>query len=127
MSSSILGSVFLGDGTKQRVMSSPTSPPTSPSAYAQGFTRALSPTASTSSKLSQQLISPPPPIDPELSLELRIRWLESLLIGMRQDASQVLKNREGETLIHGAEEVQRRLDSVVENNDALRKFVDRCE
>ena len=46
---------------------------------------------------------------------------------MRQDASQVLKNREGETLIHGAEEVQRRLDSVVENNDALRKFVDRCE
>lgn len=122
----VLGSVFLGDAARNRVFSpSPTSPPASPSQ------------STTFRKPASQ------PIDPELSLELRIRWLEVLLLGIKQDATtQNTKTKEeekpggrqeggggggGDALVLKAEQVQKRLDGIVESNDGLRKFMDRCE
>ncbi|OCB86574.1 hypothetical protein A7U60_g6470 [Sanghuangporus baumii] len=63
----------------------------------------------------------PPPIDPQLSLELRIRWLEVLLLGIKQDASaksskerakakEEGKQGEKETFVLKAEQTQKRFD-----------------
>ncbi|KAI5999342.1 hypothetical protein F5J12DRAFT_847721 [Pisolithus orientalis] len=73
----------------------------------------------------------PTSIDPALSLELRIRWLEALLIGVRQDprerrgrGDKLTDLKDGETtLIRLAENVQHRLNSVIESNDGLKKFM----
>lgn len=112
----VLGSVFLGDAQRHRVLSSPTTPPMSPN---------------TTGKFKEPT---PVPIDPRLSLELRIRWLEVLLLGVKHDAlAGKGKNKEkaevkndGDTLVFRAEEIQKRLDNIVEGNDGLQKFVDRC-
>ena len=112
----VLGSVFLGDAQRNRVLSSPTSPPMSPNA---------------STKLKEPT---PVPIDPRLSLELRIRWLEVLLLGVKHDAfgkkskvqEKVEAKHDGDTLVLRAEEVQKKLDNIVEGNDGLRKFIERC-
>ncbi|KAF8141547.1 hypothetical protein EV363DRAFT_1149980 [Boletus edulis] len=70
-------------------------------------------------------------IDPILSLELRLRWLEALLlgVGVRHDTRD-RKAREkppelkpGESLVQLAANVQHRLHSVVESNDGLKKFM----
>jgi len=62
-------------------------------------------------------------IDPMLSLQLRLRWLEALLYGVRTDAKD--KNvRKGTTLIRGAQQIQSRLDALVESNDSLRKYME---
>ena len=37
------------------------------------------------------------------------------------------KLKEGETLTRRAEDLQRRLDGVAQSNDALKRFMDRCE
>lgn len=71
------------------------------------------------------------PIDPELSLELRIRWLEVLLLGVKQakpaqDFEKGIERRDGESLVLSAEAIQKKLDDIVESNDGLRKFMDRC-
>jgi len=89
----------------------------------------LSPSPSPKQSISKAT-APPPVIDPTLSLELRLRWLEVILLGVRQDAkdrkgkekSNELKH--GETLIKLAEDVQQRLDTAVENNDGLKRFMD---
>lgn len=125
-SMNVLGSVFLGDAVRHRAYS-PTigSPPTSP-------VPAPVPGPKTTSS------SRAPAIDPELSLELRIRWLECLLHGVRQESRRAKggknsgaderdESRKGEVLVLKAEEVQRKLDRTVQGNDGLRKFMDRCE
>ena len=116
----VLGSVFLGDAARQRVLSpSPSSPPMSPVPNPLGR-------------------SAPAPIDPRLSLELRIRWLEVLLLGIKQGASgkaltgkakakEEAQHGDRETLVLKAEQTQKRFDGVVESNDGLRKFMDRCQ
>ncbi|THH08705.1 hypothetical protein EW145_g2525 [Phellinidium pouzarii] len=113
---SILGSIFLGDAARYRVLSpSPSSPPMSP----------IPNTASTKGL----------PIDPELSLELRVRWLEVLLLGIKQDASTKVGNakenasikHDGDALVLKAEEIQKRLCGIVESNDGLKKFMDRYD
>ena len=80
-------------------------------------------------------------IDPELALELRVRWLEAIVLGLKQQqdgptvagrkgkakeptVSSLLKH--GETLLRLAENVQKQLDSAVEGNEGLRKFMDNC-
>jgi hypothetical protein len=75
----------------------------------------------------------PPVIDPALSLELRLRWLEALLLGVRQDArdrkgkDKVPELKHGETLIRLAEDVQRRLDNVIQSNDGLQRFMSKYD
>ena len=119
----VLGSVFLGDAVRHRAYS-PTisSPPTSPAPAPVSGTKPLG-----SSRTA---------IDPELSLELRIRWLECLLHGVRQETKRTKgrksagtnerdESKKGEMLVLKAEEVQRKLDRIVQGNDGLRKFMDR--
>jgi len=73
----------------------------------------------------------PTTIDPALALDLRLRWLEAILLGVKQDArDRKGKEREkphelttGETLCRVAEDLQRRLNAVVESNDGLKRFV----
>ncbi|KII87378.1 hypothetical protein PLICRDRAFT_125405 [Plicaturopsis crispa FD-325 SS-3] len=143
-----IGSVFLGDFARHRILSSstpPSSPPplTSPSAMSTVFpASSFSPPQSAPPDITQTpqvqptpVPAPPPPppvIDPALSLELRLRWLEALLLGVRQDAKDrkgkererapVLKN--GESLLRLAEDVQRRLDNVVDSNEGLKRFME---
>ncbi|KAJ7281496.1 hypothetical protein C8J57DRAFT_76989 [Mycena rebaudengoi] len=132
MASIRVGSAFVGDlHTKRRrygALSSaasnstgtpPSSPP--PTSMSSVFSPAAIPEPE--SKAS------PPVIEPALSLELRLRWLEAILLGVKQDArDRKGKEREklthGETLIRAAEDIQQRLNSVVDSNDGLKRFMD---
>jgi hypothetical protein len=88
----------------------------------------ISPTHSPKQSFSKPT-APSPVIDPALSLELRLRWLEAILLGVRQDTKDRKKLSElkhGETLIRLAEDIQRRLDAAVESNEGLKRFMDHC-
>ncbi|TFK51890.1 hypothetical protein OE88DRAFT_1628611 [Heliocybe sulcata] len=117
-----MGSVFLGDVARQRVLSSST-PPTSPLPLQSPPPRGYS--ASPDAHKESHVI-----IDPAQSLELRIRWLEALLYGVRQDAlnrkgkEKGIDPKKGETLARRAEEVQVKLDEAVEGNDGLKRFME---
>lgn len=63
-------------------------------------------------------------IEPELALELRVRWLEALIHG----ADPGRKRKETvATLARLTEEVKKKLDAIVEPNDSLKKFIDTCK
>ncbi|KAJ7694912.1 hypothetical protein B0H14DRAFT_3100584 [Mycena olivaceomarginata] len=64
--------------------------------------------------------SQPPVVDSALSLELRLRWLEAILLGVKQEFGS------GETLLRSAEDVQKRLIGIVNSNDGLKRFMDHC-
>ncbi|TFY67576.1 hypothetical protein EVJ58_g1541 [Rhodofomes roseus] len=68
----------------------------------------------------------PPSIPPALSLDLRIRWLETLLYGARPEGAERkhVETRNGETLARRADELQHKLDEVVQANDSVRKFME---
>lgn len=91
------------------------------------------PTAAVTPVAQLEASTAPPIIDPVLSLELRLRWLEALLLGVRQDArdrkgkDKVPELKHGETLIHLAGDVQRRLDNVIQSNDSLQRFMSKCK
>ncbi|KAG9224014.1 hypothetical protein CCMSSC00406_0004370 [Pleurotus cornucopiae] len=161
---SAIGSVFLGDVQRHRLFSSssrspPASPSPPPSAVSMSSitvplpaspppTRSTpaSPSASHSTKEAETFASfslPPEPsvvaptIDPELSLELRLRWLEALILGTKHDhkgkesepagtAAGPTRNelKQGETLVRAVEDIQKSLNLAVENNDGLKKFMD---
>ncbi|KAF7309778.1 hypothetical protein MIND_00349700 [Mycena indigotica] len=124
-----LGTVFLGDN-RRRVFSStasnstgtpPSSPP--PTSMSSSFNPA--------SIVTPALSSPKPPtpaIDPALSLELRLRWLEAILVGVKQQDTRKGKEREGlgrgETLLRAAENLQKRLNTIVTANDGLKRFME---
>lgn len=164
-----LGSVFLGDVQRHRILSIST-PPTSPpppmspgsATVPQGFPAdsidgdspvLVSPqlpaqTVQPEPTVEQTVEIPPPNVHPVQSLELRLRWLEALLYGVKPESVAPSRDRtslhprgpsvsgpnhdrrhglkNGETLMRSAEEVKRRMDSVVEGNDGLRRFVDHC-
>ena len=102
------------------------------SKHSEGVLESLDGTDSPASLPEGRDPTGPTHIDPVLSLELRLRWLEALLLGVRQDTRDrkakewPSKLKPGETLIQLAENVQRRLDSVVESNDGLKKFIHQC-
>ncbi|KAI9062598.1 hypothetical protein FKP32DRAFT_1573461 [Trametes sanguinea] len=133
-----IGSVFLGDVQRQRVLSSST-PPSSPPPH---LTANSGPPHSFSDvdlddtdDRKQPSLAPPPSITPMLSLELRLRWLETLLFGAKHDALEQVakaatkgeKLREGDTLVRRAEELQRRLDGVIQSSDGLKRFMERYD
>lgn len=77
--------------------------------------------------------SQPPVVDSALSLELRLRWLEAILLGVKQEfggGGRKGKERDnlshGETLLRSAEDVQKRLIGIVNSNDGLKRFMDHC-
>ncbi|KAF8532012.1 hypothetical protein JB92DRAFT_3080807 [Gautieria morchelliformis] len=134
----VLGSVFLGDAHHHRVFS--TTPPTSPPPPSEpSFTfraqpaRADSASAMDMDQSKLEVETPiPSEISPEVSLELRLRWLEALLLGVRQEARKLgVEGRatkedaqKGEPLFRRAEEVQRGLDAIVASNDGLKRFME---
>ncbi|KDQ51048.1 hypothetical protein JAAARDRAFT_199436 [Jaapia argillacea MUCL 33604] len=128
-----IGSVFLGDVQRSRILSSST-PPTSPRPTISPPPRhhTISPISAFERDTPPRPIIPPT-IDPAQSLELRIRWLEALVYGVRQDApgrkgkEKGPELRNGETLVRRAEEVQTKLNGVVEGNDGLQRFMDHYE
>lgn len=146
----VLGSVFLGDAHQYRLF--PTTPPTSPPPIGDSPLRIQQqalrlPNTSYMSEIDdidsspQEHITPLPPeaevipsISPELSLELRLRWLEALLFGVRQELARESRgNRKPDetakkaTLLRRAEEIQQNLNSVIQSHEGIRKFMDRCE
>ncbi|KAG7093695.1 hypothetical protein E1B28_007350 [Marasmius oreades] len=138
-----IGSVFLGDSKRIRVFSGST-PPSSPPASATMFgvlSNMPSPTS-----VSQHPASAPPPeedapsvlpmraglipradIEPELGLELRIRWLEALVMGVNANATsagrRLAEVKQGESLIRSANELQKALNGIIEGNDGLKRFI----
>ena len=65
----------------------------------------------------------PPTITPQLSLQLRLRWLEALVYGVKPKDKSFER---GETVLRNAQLIQKRLGDLVQNNDSLRKFMDQC-
>lgn len=150
----VLGSVFLGDAHQYRLY--PTTPPTSPPPIGDSPLRIQQqalrlPNTSYMSEIDDDIDTAPqerttalppeaeiiPSISPELSLELRLRWLEALLFGVRQElAKESRGNRKLDSkdetakkasLLRRAEEIQQNLNSVIQNHEGIRKFMDRYE
>jgi len=69
---------------------------------------------------------PAPEIPPALSLDLRVRWLETLVYGTKPGAK-ADNNNHNKTLLRGVEELQRRLDGIVHSSEGLRRFMDHYE
>jgi len=96
-----------------------------------------------SSEVTNTPALPPTKIDPILALELRLRWLEALVLGVNQDLGRDRKGKareeystataaiaslkHGETLSRLAEKVQQKLDKVVEGNEGLTKFMNQYD
>ena len=125
-----IGSVFLGDVQRHRHLSSSTPPSSPPPHIGSSAPHTFSDLDDGDEQKSQG--TKPPSISPILSLELRLRWLETLLYGAKHDdqaakpGTRVDKLKDGETLARRAEDLQRRLDSVAQSNDALKRFMERC-
>lgn len=169
MGSNRVGSVFLGDFQRHRHLSSPThtTPPSSPPSTTALFHFSHSPPpslATASEELdidmdtdpvnsntfaarpndpqSSEVKQGPGKVDPLLALELRLRWLEVLIVGMKQETGKDKKGKareeyagvnaaaaslkHGETLTRIAETVQAKLGKAVEGNEGLKKFMDNC-
>lgn len=156
MSSSRVGSVFLGDLQRVRHLSSPPSSP--PSSITGALAPSLafestdnidmeSPSVHPGEQQSPQATptapfpAPPTKIDPVLALELRLRWLEALILGVKQDwgkdrkgkvredsstAAAVANLKHGETLSRLTETVQQKLDKAIQGNEGLTKFMNQC-
>jgi len=92
--------------------------------------------------------SKPGKIDPMLALELRLRWLEALILGVKQDLAKDKKGKtrkaeyasvsagrviasanlkRGETLASLAQTVQQKLDKALEGNEGLKRFMEHCK
>lgn len=140
-SSDFLSSLTPGDFQRLRLLSSST-PPSSPpptgtsmsSVQGQAHSPSLPPAHSnnnptTLSASASTSASVPPVIEPMLALELRLRWLEAILLGVRHEKG---KDRErereqGETLCRASEDIQRQLNNFVEGNEGLKRFMESCE
>ncbi|KAF8589733.1 hypothetical protein K439DRAFT_1404726 [Ramaria rubella] len=150
----VLGSVFLGDAHHHRVFSTtpPTSPPPASGSPSFSFRaqqiRAKSdsdsdldpePTMETVTVAEPKPeidLSPPTEISPAVSLELRLRWLEALLLGVRRDAAKETSKggrtareeaQKQESLYRRAEDVQQKLETIVESNDGFKRFMEQYD
>lgn len=151
MSSSRVGSVFLGDlQLRLRHLSSPPSSPSStsidnnnnpPTPSHLTFDIDMDSEQNPSQAAATDFPSPPAKIDPLLALELRLRWLEALILGVKQDmgrerngkaredystAAAIANLKHGETLSKLAETVQQKLNKAVQGNEGLTKFMNQC-
>ena len=73
----------------------------------------------------------PASIDPTMALDLRLRWLEAIVLGMKHNGGMRIKDghglsHNGETLYRIVESIQRRLDAIVEGNEGLKMFMNQC-
>ena len=168
MGSNRVGSVFLGDFQRHRHLSSSThstTPPSSPPSTTAlfHFSHSPPPSLATASeeldidmdtnpgnsavqngRQGNEVNQGPGKVDPLLALELRLRWLEVLIVGMKQEMGKDKKGKareeyaginaaaaaanlkHGETLTRIVETVQTKLDKFVEGNEGLKRFMDNC-
>ncbi|KAF9466065.1 hypothetical protein BDZ94DRAFT_1188032 [Collybia nuda] len=135
-----IGSVFLGDFQRLRVLSSSTPPSSPPPSSISGVIPQSPPITQpdpdtiTQGRTAMEPSKPalPSTIEPALALELRLRWLEAILKGVKQDTrdrkgkekEKHWELKQGETLTRIAEDIQKRLNTVVEGNDGLKRFID---
>lgn len=79
--------------------------------------------------LADTLLAPNPiSVSPELMLELRLRWIEALVLGIGKDGN-VVPPREQDmtgTVSKKLNEAQRALDDAVKANEGLRRFMGVC-
>ncbi|KAH7097247.1 hypothetical protein BKA62DRAFT_716997 [Auriculariales sp. MPI-PUGE-AT-0066] len=69
--------------------------------------------------------APAPQISPVLALQLRVRWLEALIHGLRPQPAQ---QQQGQPpLTRRAQDLQDQLGAIVRSNDAVRHFVDKWD
>ncbi|KAK0488949.1 hypothetical protein IW261DRAFT_1442412 [Armillaria novae-zelandiae] len=130
-----IGSVFLGDSKRIRVLSSSSTPPSSPPLSGSSMSAIMAGISPTQSPQPVPTSPEPSPaakerhIDPTLSLELRLRWLEAIVFGVKHDRKGKEKERvhSDQTLMRAAETLQRTLDTIVESNDGLKRFMSRYE
>lgn len=126
-----IGSVFLGDVQRLRLLSTST-PPSSPPPH---ISPPIKPQMSVHDVDFEVVDKPreeskkPSAISPALSLDLRIRWLETLLYGARQEGTERkhVEAKSGESLARRAEELQRKLVDILGTNDGLRRFMEHCK
>lgn len=121
-----IGSVFLGDVQRRQRLLSSSTPPSSPPPHKSSS--AMSSLYELDFDLPDE--KPPltaPTIPPELSLDLRLRWLETLLHGSRPEGTKTVELKNGDTLSRRADEIHRRMDGIVQGNEGLRKFMEHCE
>ncbi|KDN40644.1 hypothetical protein RSAG8_07973, partial [Rhizoctonia solani AG-8 WAC10335] len=73
------------------------------------------------------LLTPNPvSVPPELMLQLRLRWLEALVLGIDKDGNAAPPREQdivGGTLARKVSQAQHALDDVVKTNDGLRRFM----
>jgi hypothetical protein len=105
-----LGSVFLGDRTAHLAHFSLPATPKTPSGSASADAA--------------------PPIPPLLSLQLRVRLLEALVLGVKapKDGEANLSDKyiDGPSLSRRTEEVQKSLNETIDANDGLKRFMASC-
>jgi hypothetical protein len=139
MTAKPMGSVFLGDVLRNRFTTPPSSPPPdklitdSIDAIASPPRDTAAPSfrrESVAAQASVRALPPPPDIDPETSLALRVLWLEAVLYGPKTASGEGDKKnlalKPGHTLVAEAHDFQTRLDALVAGNDGLRQFIARC-
>jgi len=143
-----IGSVFLGDVQRSRLRSSgstpgstpPSSPPPATFTSRSPMHSPSTPTRATKtdsafpdSVQEQGKSAVHSHLTPTQSLELRVRWLEAILYGLRHDESLVGLNerkpelKRGETLIRAAEQTQQRMNDLASTYDVLRRFIGHYE
>ncbi|KAG6869238.1 hypothetical protein C0993_009103 [Termitomyces sp. T159_Od127] len=134
-----IGSVFLGDNVRHRMLSntspssSTPSPSPPPSAISAVFPRGLSQSPPSFQAQSDRRTTP---IDSRLALDLRLRWLEALLVGVgvggggstsktgRKSTEEAPSHTP--SLCRAAGDLQQRLDAIVASHDGLRRFLAQC-
>lgn len=136
-----IGSVFLGDVQRQRILSTSTPPSSPPPLSTHSSSPPVAPMSSLThpellDDIDEEMQKPPSSILPEISLDLRLRWLETLLFGAHPVSVQQSRKSVGSTtpdaknhvpLVRGVEDLQRRLATIVHSSEGLKRFMDHYE
>ena len=124
-----IGSVFLGDVQRQRILSTSTPPSSPPPAgpsptHTQAFPDFLSEEDQVKADNISTTAASPPKVTSDVAFELRTRLLETIVSGSQLNA----RTARSIPLMKDIEEVQRKLQSIVQSSgsDSLRWFVDNC-
>ncbi|KAF8916314.1 hypothetical protein CPB85DRAFT_1374736 [Mucidula mucida] len=120
-----IGSVFLGDSKRIRVLSSSTPPSSPPPTSPSG----VSIMSGMMSGMSSPHSPPPPSASPQppritAVVGTALRWLEAIVYGVKQNNGKGKgKLASDQTLLRAADGLQRKLDAAVQGNDGLKRFM----